>query len=99
MRSATVLRANPLLAWREIDGSVVIISPEHSMVHELNLTASFIWKKVDGKRTAGEIAEQLAAEFDVTRESALADVHELAESLAAHQLLSALERDEGNAFV
>jgi len=99
MNPATILKTNPMLAWREIDGSVVIISPERSMVHELNPTASFIWKKVDGKRTTDEIAEQVAAEFDVTRESALADIHELAESLAANQLLGPLEGGEGKTRV
>jgi len=99
MNPETVLKANPMLAWREIDGSIVIISPEHSMVHELNPTASFVWKRVDGRRTADEIAEQLAAEFDVTRESALADVHELVESLVANQLVSALELAEVKAHV
>jgi coenzyme PQQ biosynthesis protein PqqD len=99
MNPETVLKANPTLAWREIDGSIVIISPERSMVHELNPTASFVWKKVDGKRTTDEIAVQLAAEFDVTRESALADVHELVESLVANQLLSAFERTEVAAHV
>ena len=88
-----------MLAWREIDGSIVIISPELSMVHELNPTASFIWKKVDGKRTADEIAAQVAAEFDVPRESALADVHELVEGLIANELVSALERCEAKAHV
>ncbi len=88
-----------MLAWREIDGSVVIISPERSMVHELNPTASFIWKKVDGKRTTDEIAEQVAAEFDVTRESALADVYELAESLVANRLVSTQQTGEGKAHV
>jgi coenzyme PQQ biosynthesis protein PqqD len=99
MNPETVLKANPMLAWREIDGSIVIISPERSMVHELNPTASFIWKRVDGKHTTDEIAEQLAAEFDVTRESALADVNELVESLAANQLVSSLERTEVAAHV
>lgn len=99
MNPETVLKANPMLAWREIDGSIVIISPELSMVHELNPTASFIWRKVDGKRTTDEIAEQLAAEFDVSRESALADVHELVENLVANSLLSALERSEAKAHV
>jgi coenzyme PQQ biosynthesis protein PqqD len=99
MNPETVLKPNPMLAWREIDGSIVIISPEHSMVHELNPTASFVWKRVDGRRTADEIAEQLAAEFDVTRESALADVHELVESLVANQLVSALELAEVKAHV
>jgi coenzyme PQQ biosynthesis protein PqqD len=99
MNPETVLKANPMLAWREIDGSIVIISPERSMVHELNPTASFIWKRVNGRRTTDEIAEQLAAEFDVTRESALADVHELVESLVANQLVSALELIEVKAHV
>jgi len=68
---------NPSLAWREIDGSVVIISPADSMVHELNSTAGFIWKHTDGKRAAEEIASLLTAEFDVSAESALLDTLEL----------------------
>ena len=99
MNPETVLKANPMLAWREIDGSIVIISPELSMVHELNPTASFIWKRVDGKRTTDEIAAQLAAEFDVSPESALADIRELVESLVANQLVSTLERAEMRAHV
>jgi Coenzyme PQQ synthesis protein D (PqqD) len=78
---------NPSLAWREIDGSVVIISPADSMVHELNSTAGFIWKHTDGERTAGEIARLLAVEFDVPAESALADTLELLAVLEKKQLV------------
>ena len=96
---ANLLRPNPLLAWREIDGAVVIISPEDSVVHELNPTASFIWKQLNGKRTPNEIAQQLADEFEVTRETALADTKELVESLAGLRLLCAQDSGEGNAHV
>lgn len=79
---------NPMLAWREIEGEVVIISPEESMLHELNQTASFIWKQLDGKRTMEEIARLLAQEFEVPVEQALADTEELVAQLQEKQLLS-----------
>jgi Coenzyme PQQ synthesis protein D (PqqD) len=61
---------NPKLAWREIEGEIVIISPENSQVHELNETAALIWKQADGKSDAEQIAAHLAKEFDVTPEAA-----------------------------
>ena len=78
---------NPSLAWREIDGSVLIISPADSMVHELNSTAGFIWKHTDGERTAEEIACLMGVEFDVPAESALADTLELLAVLEKKQLV------------
>jgi len=78
---------NPRLAWREVDGEIVIISPEDSQVHELNETASLIWKYADGIRSCDEIAAELAAEFDVALEAARADAAELIEALEEKRLL------------
>jgi hypothetical protein len=78
---------NPLAAWREIDGVVVVISPEDSVLHELNPTAGFIWKHATGERTAEEIARLLADEFEVDAATALADTRELIAELAAKKLL------------
>jgi hypothetical protein len=78
---------NPQLAWREIDGEIVIISPENSQVHELNETAALVWKRADGAQTVEEIAAGIAAEFEVSCESALNDVAELISQLAEKQLL------------
>lgn len=80
---------NPQLAWREIDGEIVIISPEDSQVHELNETAALIWKRADGAQTVEEIAAGIAAEYDVTRDLAERDVGELISQLAEKQLLMA----------
>lgn len=87
MKTAVEPFPNPLLAWREIDGQVVIISPASSVMHELNLTASFIWKQADGNRSSREIARLLGAEYDVAEEVALADTLEFIAHLEAEGLL------------
>lgn len=79
---------NPILAWREIAGETVIISPEESIMHQLNATGSYIWNQIDGRRSAEEIAELLAGEYDVSLETALADIRELLEQLAAKKLVT-----------
>lgn len=87
-------RKNPTLAWREIDGETVIISPEESVLHELNDTGSFIWQLVDGKRSVADIAELLAVEYNVTREEARADTEALLAQLASRRLLIPVEEAE-----
>jgi hypothetical protein len=77
---------NPKLAWREIDGETVIISPEDSLVHELNETASLIWKHAEGK-TLQEIAERVSAEYEVSLEAVRADIDELVTALEQKQLV------------
>ncbi len=86
---------NPLLAWRAIEGEVVIISPEDSLVHELNETASFVWNVTNGERTSMEIAELLAREYDVPPEVALDDTKELIASLQEKNLLLISPETEG----
>jgi hypothetical protein len=81
---------NAQLAWREIDGEIVIISPEDSQVHELNETAALIWKHADGGQTVEEIAADIAVAYDVTSESARRDVAELIAHLEEKQLLTAV---------
>lgn len=79
---------NPQLAWREIEGRVVVISPEDSMVHELNETASFIWKHADGARSVSEIASLLSVEFCVEPAQAKLDTEELLRMFAQKGLVT-----------
>jgi hypothetical protein len=78
---------NPQLAWREIEGEIVIISPEDSQVHELNETAALVWKRADGAASEDEIAVGLAAEYEVSVARARADVAELIAQFREKQLL------------
>jgi hypothetical protein len=78
---------NPLAAWRELEGEVVIMSPEDSVLHELNETASFIWKQATGERNIEGIARAMSAEFAVDETTALEDTRALVEELRSKGLL------------
>jgi hypothetical protein len=85
---------NPKLAWREVDGAMVIISPQDSQVHELNETASLIWKHGEGE-SLEEIAQRLSAEYDVSLELARADIGELVATLEQKHLVSVATAAKG----
>jgi len=85
--ASTVWQRNPVLAWREITGSAVIISPAESVMHELNGTGSVVWRMLDGQTTVEQIAARLCTEFDVSEETALQDTSSLLEELAALKLI------------
>jgi Coenzyme PQQ synthesis protein D (PqqD) len=78
---------NPALAWREIDNETVIISPNDSVMHELNDTGSFLWKNIDGKKSAAELAELLVASYEVTPDIALSDTQSLLEEMSSRKLV------------
>jgi len=78
---------NPALAWREIEDETVIISPQDSVMHELNNTGSFVWKNIDGEKSAAELAELLAANYEVTPDIALSDTQALLEEMSSRKLV------------
>lgn len=78
---------NPRLAWREIEGRVVVISPDDSVVHELNETASFVWKHADYGRNLDEIALLISREFRIDVQRAKDDARDLLAGLARKGLL------------
>ena len=42
-------------------------------IFNLNSTGTFIWEKIDGRKSGAQIAELVAAEFQVDRDQAIAD--------------------------
>ncbi|HET9995125.1 MAG TPA: PqqD family protein [Candidatus Acidoferrum sp.] len=86
---------NPAMAWREIDEETVIISPNDSVMHELNDTGSFLWKNIDGHRSAAELAEMLVANYEVTPDIALADTQSLLQELSSLKLVVAAHSADG----
>ena len=57
-------------------------------VYTLSPVAARIWSLIDGTRTADEVADAIAAEYDVDRDTVLSDFAELAGDLAGVSLLS-----------
>jgi hypothetical protein len=84
---SVVARRSSKVAWREIEGEIVIISPEDSSVHELNETAGAFWRQADGKRDLSEIARNLAAAYDAPVDTVLADIEDLIADLCSKRLL------------
>ena len=78
---------NPVLAWREIDDATVIISPNDSVMHELNDTGSFLWKNIDGYKSAADLAVLLAEKYEVTPDMALTDTQSLLQEMCSRKLL------------
>ena len=78
---------NPVLAWREIDEATVIISPNDSVMHELNDTGSFLWKNIDGHRSAAELAGMLAENYEVMADVALTDTQALLDEMSSRKLV------------
>ena len=85
--AAVVWQKNPDLAWREIDDETVIISPHDSVMHELNDTGSFLWKSIDGKKSAAELAELLVENYQVAPDVALSDAQALLDEMSSRKLV------------
>ena len=85
--AAVVWQKNPDLAWREIDDETVIISPHDSVMHDLNDTGSFLWKNIDGKKSAAELAELLVENYQVAPDVALSDAQALLEEMSSRKLV------------
>ena len=86
---------NPALAWREIDDETVIISPQDSIMHELNDTGSFLWKNIDGRKSAAELAELLVENYEVTPEIALSDTEALLQEMSSRKLVVTVPATSG----
>ena len=86
---------NPALAWREIDEVTVIISPSDSVMHELNDTGSFLWKNIDGHRSAADLAGLLVESYEVGPDVALTDTQALLEEMSLRKLVIPVPATDG----
>jgi len=78
---------NPKVAWRIIEGKAVIVTPETSMLHELNSVGSKIWEFSDGQTKIGEIIDKIKEEFRVDDGIAKSDTLEFFQNLSQRGLL------------
>lgn len=85
--SSSCPKRRPDLAWRAIDGLVVIVDPQTSMLHDLSEVASFYWVRFDGQRDLEQLVAEAVGEFDVDADSAMADLKDLIETLLGERLL------------
>ncbi len=79
---------NPDLAWRVIDGEVVILKIKTTTYYSLDPVGSFVWTRLQsGPRTRDEICDDVVGEFEVERATARADLDELFADLSREELV------------
>jgi hypothetical protein len=81
------VKRNPQVAWRELDGQVMLVTPADAVLHLLNDVGSFLWKQIDAPRTAAELADAVFAEYQVDQETARRDVAEFLGEILGRQML------------
>lgn len=76
------------LLWRTLDDGAVVITPEEGQVRVFNEAGAVIWNLIDGRRTIGEIAQDLGHHFGLAAAQAEADVTQFVLALRQRDLIS-----------
>lgn len=78
---------NNKLAYRIIDGEVVIIDLKDNKLHVLNPVATFIWEHLDGQTQIKDIVKKISKEFDVDSDTAERDCIDVISDLKKKNLV------------
>ncbi len=62
------------IPWQVIDERTLILNPKESTAHELNETASWIWKQLDHELPMSVIIDKMCQTFDIDNETAEKDI-------------------------
>jgi hypothetical protein len=76
------------LAWQTIDGEVALLDLKGKVLLGLNAVGGLVWELSDGAHSVEQIAQRVAEEFDVSAETARADVSGFIEELIARGALT-----------
>ena len=72
--SSQAFKAADEVSWKVMDGLVIVVHLDSGAYFSLNATASAIWQQVVEGKSMPEVAEAVAAEFDVGDNDLGADV-------------------------
>lgn len=82
------LRPSPLVKASISDDGLVLLDLAGGMVLSSNCVGARIWELIEQRRTAAEIATQLASEYGIGQDRARADVATFITALADRQLVA-----------
>ena len=60
----------------QVAGEVLLLDVDSGQIHQLNVTATYIWRKCDKVESREELAAAFAAQFSIEHKEALRDVSE-----------------------
>ena len=83
-----IVQKGPKAAWRTIQGEGIILALDTKLLRGLNPVGTRIWELIDGQRSVEEIARQIAREFTVEPDRALADARAFIQELLSKDLVA-----------
>lgn len=84
----TGVRREEFLRVREVDGEILVLDTLSNQIHQLNRTASFIWRMCEAGAAPAAIVSNFAAEYGVDADTAQKDVMETLSTLRSLNLLA-----------
>lgn len=82
-----ILKPNEDVLVQEVDNEILILDRKDNKIHQLNATASFIWKKCDESHSIEFIIKELINDFEISPEEARKDVLDTIRLLQENNLL------------
>ncbi len=73
---AKIFKRKEGLPWQEMEELALVLVPHSQEAHELNETATFLWKHFDGENTVADILNKLSVEYDIDDKTAFTDLAE-----------------------
>ena len=81
------LKRDARLPFQEIEGQAVVVVPARREMHELDETATYLWRELERSRSVAELVEAVCGEFEVEPERAEKDVRAFVARLEEKGLL------------
>ena len=68
------------VAWRQIEGEMVLLDLRSSMYLSTNAAATLLWRRLDEGTTQADLTRELASTFEISPETAANDVRDFLEA-------------------
>lgn len=81
------------IAQREIAGQYVLVRAPLSVMYTINEVGAVAWEAIEGAVTVQTLVDRVIKEFDITTETAEADVLEFLEDLAKNDLIEVADSE------
>ena len=84
---STILEFEQVASMRSVGEGAVILLADSGQLYTCNETSETILRDMDKQRSVADMVALLCEDFDITKESATADVIEIAENLIEEGIL------------
>lgn len=76
------------LTVKQIGTETIILTESGEELHTLDEVGTYVWSRIDGKRSLSQILDNLCEEYDVSRDRAQADFLSFIDALQEKQIIN-----------